>query len=245
MAWAINQKLPTHDKFILLMMANYASNDRGDCFPSVNRLMDDTALSKDSVLRAIKAIEARGLITVTRRMQDGVNLPNVYRMHLEITTNPVNGGVVADSYHPSLTAGGVVADSDSNQSFNLSIKKKEKAGAKIGITFNFDDGIFIDLKCDQKDSWQAAYPATNVDAEILKAAVWLKANPSNRKSNYARFLTNWLNRAQDNAPRTTTGVTRNANRFERPRTVHDERADFFAGMRDLTNQHLDGGPLNH
>ncbi|WP_066570684.1 YdaU family protein [Burkholderia sp. ABCPW 14] len=49
--------------------------------------------------------------------------------------------------------------------------------------------------------WGRAYPAVNIDGELAKAAAWIIANPANRKSNYARFLTNWLAKAQDRAPR--------------------------------------------
>lgn len=48
--------------------------------------------------------------------------------------------------------------------------------------------------------WKKAYPAIDVLGEMAKAAAWLLANPKNRKSNYARFLSNWLSRAQDRAP---------------------------------------------
>lgn len=50
-------------------------------------------------------------------------------------------------------------------------------------------------------SWNSAYPALDLDRELAKAGAWLLANPKNKKSNYARFLTNWLGRAQDSAPR--------------------------------------------
>lgn len=49
-------------------------------------------------------------------------------------------------------------------------------------------------------TWNEAYPALSLDAELSKAAAWIIANPKNKKSNYARFLTNWLARAQDRAP---------------------------------------------
>ena len=48
--------------------------------------------------------------------------------------------------------------------------------------------------------WSTAYPAVDLTAELASASAWLIANPSNAKSNYARFLTNWLKRAQDRAP---------------------------------------------
>jgi hypothetical protein len=48
--------------------------------------------------------------------------------------------------------------------------------------------------------WHEAYPAINIEIELAKAAGWIMANPKNKKSNYARFLTNWLSRSQDRAP---------------------------------------------
>lgn len=49
-------------------------------------------------------------------------------------------------------------------------------------------------------SWRKAYPAVDVDAEVAKAYAWALANPKNRKENWARFLVNWLGKAQERAP---------------------------------------------
>ena len=46
-------------------------------------------------------------------------------------------------------------------------------------------------------AWAKAYPACDIKAELLRSAEWLKANPTKTKSNYRRFITNWLNRTQD------------------------------------------------
>ena len=51
-----------------------------------------------------------------------------------------------------------------------------------------------------REQWGKAYPAVDIDRELASASAWLIANPTNQKSNYARFLTNWLKRAQDRAP---------------------------------------------
>ena len=64
----------------------------------------------------------------------------------------------------------------------------------------FDGSSFQNIN-GQITAWVSAYPAVDVHAEIKKAAVWLMANPKNKKSNYARFLTSWISRAQDKAPR--------------------------------------------
>lgn len=56
-----------------------------------------------------------------------------------------------------------------------------------------------------QSQWVKAYPAVDVPGELAKAAVWLTSNPKNQKSNYARFLSNWLSKAQDRAPRVGGG----------------------------------------
>jgi hypothetical protein len=47
--------------------------------------------------------------------------------------------------------------------------------------------------------WNVAYPAVHVPTEIRAAFEWTAANPAHRKSNWTRFLVNWLKRAQDRA----------------------------------------------
>ena len=71
-------------------------------------------------------------------------------------------------------------------------------GAPTEVSFDAAAGRFAvpDL---MQSQWAKAYPAVDLDTEIAKAAAWLLANPKNAKSNYARFLTNWLTKAQDKA----------------------------------------------
>lgn len=61
------------------------------------------------------------------------------------------------------------------------------------------DGNWTGISTAQRSTWETAYPALSLDAELAKAAAWILANPKNKKSNYARYLTNWLSRAQDSA----------------------------------------------
>lgn len=81
MAWAAAQKLPTRDKFVLIMMANYA-DEIGKCWPSLNRLSAETSMSRSTVQLAIKALADAGLLRIEQRFQDGVSLPNHYFLNL-------------------------------------------------------------------------------------------------------------------------------------------------------------------
>ena len=101
------------------------------------------------------------------------------------------------------------------------------------VTFDPATGAFFGLNGDHFGRWARAYPAVDVEAEVLRAAAWVEANPANRKSNYLRFITNWLSRAQDRAPRVANAVGA-ATYAPRPqhqtnrRTVADDRADWLA-----------------
>ena len=77
-------------------------------------------------------------------------------------------------------------------------KKKEK---RVREEIASNGRITLTAEPDLIASWQQAFPALNVTQEVAKAELWINANPANRKSNYERFLFNWLTRAQDSAPR--------------------------------------------
>ena len=80
MAWAINQKLPTNEKFVLIMIANYA-NDRGFCWPSIKTLSDNTGLSRSSVKRIIGKLIKDNVIEVKpRKLAMGNFTSNMYKI---------------------------------------------------------------------------------------------------------------------------------------------------------------------
>jgi biotin operon repressor len=99
MSWAVKQKLPTREKFILIMLANYA-DENNFCWPSNKKLCDDTSMSKNTLLAGIRALVKAGLIDIIKRNQDGYTLPNKYKLHSEpvgsnsepVSTLDLNGG---------------------------------------------------------------------------------------------------------------------------------------------------------
>ncbi|EQD73873.1 hypothetical protein B1A_04736 [mine drainage metagenome] len=81
-----------------------------------------------------------------------------------------------------------------------------------GVTFDQDAGKFVIHDQRLNTLWRQAYPAINIEAELNRAAVWLIANPKNKKSNYARFIGSWFSKAQDRAP--AIGKTARTENFE-------------------------------
>jgi hypothetical protein len=68
------------------------------------------------------------------------------------------------------------------------------------ISFDYEgDCKFHGIDDETMERWREAYPALDVDYEILSAGSWLDANRKNRKYDIKRFLVGWLKRAQDRA----------------------------------------------
>src|SRR5574343_53033 len=123
MTWATEQRLPSLQKLVLLMLANRTNHDTGECFPSHARLAEECGMSKDSVKRSLQALEDRGLIEIRRQTSHGVNLPNTYRLNMHrVGADSTQGrcceppGVGADSTQGRCCEPpGVGADSPPNQ----------------------------------------------------------------------------------------------------------------------------------
>ena len=76
-------------------------------------------------------------------------------------------------------------------------KEEKKKPPPIKIIFNFEDAEFINISEKDIKIWGKAYPACDIKLELNKMVSWLTANPDKIKSNYKRFISNWLSRTQD------------------------------------------------
>lgn len=66
------------------------------------------------------------------------------------------------------------------------------------ISFDFSSLNWKGIEDQDVKGWEEAYPAVDVKQELLKMREWIKANPQKgRKSNYRRFIANWLRKEQD------------------------------------------------
>lgn len=82
MTWAIGHKLPSHQKLVLLLLANRCNHESGMCIPKVKNLAEECGMSERTVQRACQDLEAAGLLKIVRRTHEGVQLSNQYNLHL-------------------------------------------------------------------------------------------------------------------------------------------------------------------
>lgn len=62
------------------------------------------------------------------------------------------------------------------------------------------DGRFYNVPDQKISNWSNAFPAVDVNHELMKMLTWLDSNPKRRKTvnGIERFINNWLSRTQDN-----------------------------------------------
>ncbi len=116
-----------------------------------------------------------------------------HKRRFNSTDVPMNGHDVPEQGHYSKRK------SNSN-SKSKRIEEKKKPVQKVvknKITFNFEKRKFINITIEDKAGWLDAYQACDINQELSKMREWLLANPSKKKKNYRRFITNWLTRTQD------------------------------------------------
>lgn len=76
----------SREKLVLLCLADYASDEDGQCWPSIRSLSAKAELSERAVQQSLKKLAEMGLITVRRRSVEGMSLTNVYRLNLDAIT---------------------------------------------------------------------------------------------------------------------------------------------------------------
>ena len=64
------------------------------------------------------------------------------------------------------------------------------------------DKMWDGIKGSDYDKWKDAYPAVDLDMELVKMDQWLQSNPTKaRKKQWRKFVTGWFNRAQEKGGR--------------------------------------------
>ena len=87
--------------------------------------------------------------------------------------------------------------SNNNDVNNQEEVKKKEVSKKEVIIFSFEKRKWEGITKEDFEGWQVSYPACDIKIELLRMTEWLLSNPTKKKKNYRRFITNWLTRSQD------------------------------------------------
>ena len=77
-------------------------------------------------------------------------------------------------------------------------RRKRSAAAPAGGIIWDPAGGWQGITDEDRQAWRQAYPAADLAVELAKAQQWLLGHPAQaRRSNWRRFVANWLTRCQD------------------------------------------------
>lgn len=179
------------DEFFILTDSGYTQK----------RVLEEIADYQDKAAKASKAAEKRW-------HSDGN--ANAMRTHSDGTANGMPRARVplTDNHKPvtillsAPDGAGPQGDGSANVPAEPAPAKKKKGGVAEdeeggGLHWSAETGWqgFDDVLWDELAK---AYPACDIRRQMLAAEQWLKSNPAKaHKSNWRRFVTNWLQREQD------------------------------------------------
>ncbi len=86
------------------------------------------------------------------------------------------------------------------------------------------DGGWENIAEKDRTRWAEAYPACNIDTQLARMTAWLVANPAKaHKSNWQRFIVNWLRKEQDRGGDATSARARSDTAAQLERIHNAER----------------------
>lgn len=89
------------------------------------------------------------------------------------------------------------------------IKLSKERRSMVGIYFDIESRMFVNINKEDIAGWRKAYPACDIEIELLKMKEWIISNWASgkgKKKNWRRFITNWLSKQQDRGG--TKGIKR-------------------------------------
>ena len=95
--WAFEQPLSCQDKMVLLVLANRANKETGECFPSMGSIARDCGLSRRSILRSVDKLKELNLIHIEERFVTGTKGKRSHMYRVNVKNKP-HLRVVTDSH---------------------------------------------------------------------------------------------------------------------------------------------------
>lgn len=188
--WVVRDSdLTKYELLVFIALLNRA-NSRGEAWPSLATLEREARASRDSVLRALRTLEERGLVDVVKRYRDdGSQTSNLY--------------VVRPHLVGSLTATGGVAGSDGGSRWERPEVHTREVHTEEDLLFTdesanepdrFDEFWSIyprrQGKGDARKAWAKALKSTPADVIIAGASRY--AQDPHREATYTKLAGTWL-----------------------------------------------------
>lgn len=179
----------------------------GESWPGVRKIARDIGCCRNSALAAMLDLEKLGVLEVCRPTGNPSGRSNRYRTRKwDVPENGTyqnmdggrtrkwDGDVPENGTEPDPLNQTHITRPSRGDTCEPDVEQKPK---KPKIDFAPETG-WRNIAPEDLKSWRKAYPAVDVDGQLLRMGEWCKANGARgHKSNWRRFITNWLSRTQD------------------------------------------------
>lgn len=174
--------------FLVIIRKTYGFQKKEDAI-ALSQFCLATGINKPNVFRAIKQLQIMNLII----KNDNAN-PQTYRFNKDYSQwKPLSKKITL-----SKKIINVIENDNESLSKKITtkeIKKKEiTTTSRSKISFNHETGKFVNLD-GNIEKWQTAYKGIDILSELQRMECWIKANPGRSKTNWERFVVNWLSKA--------------------------------------------------
>ncbi len=124
------KKLDAHSQVLFMWLCSF-TDDKGQCYPSVNRLAECCGLSRKTIIDRVKVLIEKGFLTKTYRYSDNTQKSNLYQIHLlpSATDTPpsaVEGKKAVQEVHPP-------SASDAHRTKSIEVNIKERKSQKENL----------------------------------------------------------------------------------------------------------------
>lgn len=224
--WAFKLELPMNEKFVLVALADYADENHS-CYPSYGRTADRVGCHRATVIRLVKKLISRGLITVEERSRpNSSTTSNRYVLAVGATPQSQSAtpggshdatGVVADrdpggstSATPPSSTGATPLTQEKNPEMNPQgnlLVAPEGAPPKKGQGQRLPEGWMPPRE--DIDRMRQTCPGVDLRFEHERFTDYWIAQPGakGRKSNWAATWRNWIRKAHENTRNTHRSTT--------------------------------------
>lgn len=182
-----------------------------ECYPSVETITKEMGMGKDTFYRHINALVAAGVVEKRQAAGDGGKFGRtVYRLTHEVVISdfpfPQNEDTDRPETVPKETNININNTNINNINNNNSIigaEPEKTPPDPSGILLPLKDKTTYNVPLSKIEKWLAAYPAVDVNQELLKMIAWLESNPQRGKTRrgITQFINNWLSKEQDRGGR--------------------------------------------
>jgi hypothetical protein len=215
--WGWYKDINTFRLFIhMLLKANWKDGQfkgttvpRGSFVSSIDKLSEETVLTKREIRTAISHLKSTGEVTVKTTNKYSVFTVQNYNLYQtldiqkdEQETDGRHSNDILTTTIKEKKEGKNIYNNIITKDDNIICSESEKSAPNLsGIQLILNDKTFYDVPIDKIVLWYETYPAVDIEQELQKMRAWLDSNPTRRKTRRGieRFINNWLSRSQDSA----------------------------------------------